>query len=283
MELPERLNNMADVHDFARETMGMYATPKARFIYRGQSSSDWGLQPSISRLVKGLSEQHAFEVECDSFKMFRSQAPLHMGNPLPKAPEHNCFEWLALMQHYGAPTRLLDWARSFYVALYFAVVDDWSVDGVVWICNEIELNKRAIAKFEDEFDQLYPGGPIPSRVKYEFFFMEPQKHDMKPTAMIFAMPPRCDSQRTVAQRGVFTLCHNVLIDHAEAIRQLETAGAGNEVLRKLVIPKDAKAQILYHLYEMNVSANTLFPGSDGLGRSIGEYARLRSSLINTPL
>lgn len=51
-------------------------------------------------------------------------------------------EWLALMQHFGAPTRLLDFTQSPYVATYFAV-EDATEDSVIWAVNESWVRNQA--------------------------------------------------------------------------------------------------------------------------------------------
>ncbi len=71
----------------------------------------------------------------------------------------------------------------------------------------------------------------------------------------------------------------MLIDHADTIPSvLETNGATR--LLKLVIEPELKADFLLRLRTMNVSANSLFPGIDGLGRSVRELVRLELSLAS---
>jgi len=63
------------------------------------------------------------------------------------------WDWIFLMQHYRAPTRLLDWSESPLVALYFALVDKLQEDsdGALWCMDPIALNRIAngtVANFE---------------------------------------------------------------------------------------------------------------------------------------
>jgi len=53
------------------------------------------------------------------------------------------------MQHHGAPTRLLDWSTSIYVAAYFAVIEQPNADGVIWIVHLDTVRNRMIEKYLD--------------------------------------------------------------------------------------------------------------------------------------
>ncbi len=97
-----------------------YAAKPPRWIFRGQKDSSWGLEPSLERVMrdfkKPLSEMRPFEDRL----LGQFKRDFHRYSQyLPE--DRDKLEWLTLMQHHGAPTRLLDWTYSFYVALFFAV------------------------------------------------------------------------------------------------------------------------------------------------------------------
>src|SRR5208337_4119217 len=83
------------------------------WIFRGHKSTHYHLQPLLERLAG--KEWAALELKI--LAEFQSQAPMHL-NPFDPRPEDR-LSWLALMQHFGVPTRLLDFSFSPYVALYF--------------------------------------------------------------------------------------------------------------------------------------------------------------------
>ncbi|MEO9239632.1 MAG: FRG domain-containing protein [Jatrophihabitantaceae bacterium] len=83
-------------------------------VYRGQGHARWSLTASLDRLLKDVPTQVRQEAHKVMLSSFRERAK--GDSPLPALDA----EVLALMQHYGAPTRLLDWSRSPYVAAFFA-------------------------------------------------------------------------------------------------------------------------------------------------------------------
>jgi len=92
------------------------------WVFRGLKSSCYELQPSIEREVEYKAGMEWPVLEELVSSEFKARARMHMGQPLIP-DEGNAFNWLALMQHYAIPTRLLDFTYSPFVALYFAVRD----------------------------------------------------------------------------------------------------------------------------------------------------------------
>ncbi|WP_247456435.1 MULTISPECIES: FRG domain-containing protein [unclassified Bradyrhizobium] len=87
----------------------------SRYVFRGQSSVDWQLMPAAGR--GGETYDPLFEERV--FRAFKKDARLHM-----HLPETTDWDWLALGQHFGLPTRLLDWSTNPLVACYFALLDE---------------------------------------------------------------------------------------------------------------------------------------------------------------
>ena len=90
-------------------------------LFRGQSDEEWQLDDSLFRLVEPAvtSWDQLISLEQIALREFRGQAHLlSESSDVPNA--HSLLDWWALMQHFGSPTRLLDWTGSPYVAAYFA-------------------------------------------------------------------------------------------------------------------------------------------------------------------
>ena len=205
--------------------------------YRGHTSADWDLLPSIARPPRSIA------AELTVFKRFKQNA-----YPFLSSPPSTEWEWLFLMQHYGAPTRLLDWTDSPLIGLYFAVeTPDDTRDGCVWALRPIKLNEIArlvpahpldIPLFgqDDDLDNY-----LPSRVH-----LTPGMQSNTPAA---AIAPR-QFERVVAQMGSFTITQK----DQTALQNLD-----GEHLTQYVIPAGAKQAIRGELLHLRVTRLTVFP------------------------
>lgn len=93
---------------------------QSRWVFRGQSSESWDIKPSSGR---GANYDALFEERV--FRVFKRDARLHLDRHVPETDD---WDWLALGQHFGLPTRLLDWSANPLVACYFALMDEQHAD-----------------------------------------------------------------------------------------------------------------------------------------------------------
>jgi len=233
---------------------------RVAYIARGQADARWLLKPSLGRILQaGQNLAAVHELERALLKDFLAQAHLHMAD-VHLGSQANILQKWAVMQHCGAPTRLLDWSASPYVAAYYAVDSAWDLDGAIWILHPHSLVNWAVESFPEfrgsgDFAQLL----------------------MSDTAPLAVMPWFSSSltDRMTAQQGVFTVSINPLVEPITVLGELAKADNGSgELCRKVVIPAALKPIFLRNLRAMNITANALFPGVDGLGRSLTELARL---------
>jgi len=245
--------------------------PRSGFYwFRGQTNATWGLQPSLMRMTRNLVDDPAEAIKLEDAARAEFMSVAHLSvdpGRLGKVKTIPC--WWALMQHHGAPTRLLDWSASPYVAAYFAAHQDGSTcDGVVWCFCHWRLGK----KFDEEY-----GRPLPDFTKTE---SEDTNGEVKklheqlcdPKAKLSIAPLEFkffSSSRMAEQQGRFTMCLRIHQGHeCIATKVPETH------LKQIIIPFDCKSRFLAELRRMNITAAALFPGVDGLGRSIAELTSL---------
>lgn len=249
---------------------------KEKWLFRGQSNADWRLEPAIQRVLRpGVkagrvrSNGDAWKIEEELRRQFYQDA--HNWIPatsLPQKPELYPWNAWAVMQHFGAPTRLLDWSLSAYVALFFACQDGWGEsDGAVYCVRSSSIAAKEARRYP-QYDAF--AGPDWSAPEKQFVQQE------TPTRLIAFFPVRYPADRMYMQQGWFSICSDALVDHETALS--ECLGSDPDgALVQLIIPRDEKADMMRRLQAMNITGRTLFPGADGLGRSVMTLARLSAT------
>ena len=256
---------------------------KHRRLFRGQANSDWHLQPKIWRELKGIECEEALRLEFDSIRYFRERAHLFLDTKLIPH-EGDPGGWLALMQHYRAPTRMLDWTTSPNVALYFAVMDypieksDGTREykpGAVWFYNINSLlysMKRYPRVSIEEYKIILAD---------EDSFVEFGLKKSKPNILMYTAGTQ--TERMLAQKSVLIFSDKPCSDYAEVIgNALLNSNSGCEnicALNKITIPVDFKSKLKEYLHKLDISAHTLFPGLDGLGKAVSEILRTESGIF----
>ena len=244
--------------------------------FRGQRDSGWVLNTSLDRAVRreyssptGSGHSHLPRAPEIRNLLFRFQQQAHQYIPQPPQVD-DLTSWLALMQHHGVPTPFLDWTRSPYVGLYFAMEEDPADGGcAVW---GIDLQW-----LDDKARKLLPSGfPAAVEVKQCAEYVNGWiLSDSSQVAILAVHPSRLDA-RMAAQQGFFLckLYHQVffsqvlmsMIMHpiADNVPDLPST----PVVRRLVIDKDRRIEFLKNLRDMNIHRASLFPGLDGFGQSL---------------
>jgi hypothetical protein len=169
--------------------------------------------------------------------------------------------WWALMQHHGAPTRLLDWTMSPYIAAYFAVASHVDSDGAVYA-----VHRQPIENASQQ-------NPSPSLI------LDRDVHIRSalavPTLRTFF--PRRQTERFAAQQGAFIFSDHILASIEDALAPVfgpaQAEHPSKYLCKKLIIPHYLKRDFLVRLRTANITGLTLFPGLDGIGRLAAETAR----------
>ena len=195
-----------------------------RWLFRGQTDVSWELLPSIDRdgayyqrrLASYSREQH----ERWLLDQFRNYALPYVDQGI-----ENEWEWLALGQHHGLPTRLLDWSLNPLVALFFAIYGaDDDRDAVVVMYDHAD----------DAVDINVLKTPIGSKKR-------------------LLLEPRHISSRIAAQQAVLTAEPEFLaLDHESRGREILT----------FVISASAIPHIAHELSQSGFNARTMFPSLD---------------------
>lgn len=266
-----KISTVANWHEFSElaEKLAIGGPVVQPYFFRGQSSAAWSLQPSLVRHLRGNANvDDALRIESAAERKFVEQAHLFLSPSM--LPDHRDFlGWWSLMQHHQVPTRLLDWTSSIYVAAYFAVMENWEEDGAVWVYHPHTVHKHMMETYGGDIQGItYP--KLDELLRQET--SAPQ---------LFHFERRVKSDRMVAQQGATTVCGQILYDHAISIATALPEDPKIVVFNKIVIPDSQKPEFLRHLRSMNITANSLFPGIDGLGRSITELVNMEVTQLTT--
>jgi len=216
------------------------------FWFRGHASLTYKLVPSALRYSRRADREKALALLADfrRFATFRLAHRPSEGNPL---------EWMGIAQHYGVPTRLMDWTVNPAAALYFACSGSPKEDGLVAVLNPLELNARVAKRNPRVFDPQ-----TDARIVAGYLRLDGQERRVKGKATI-AIAPTFNSERIVLQRGAFTLhgSHRFELDRKQAA-----------TLSYIPILKDYKQLLLNQLERIGVDEMSLFPEPEHVARQL---------------
>ncbi len=223
--------------------------PYSNWAFRGERDERWPLYSSLSRYLMnfGVAPRAWPEQEARILRIFKRKAHQFLAQP-PDVDDD--FQWMALMQHHGAPTRLIDFTWSPYVAAFFALERSLA-DGVVWAMNPARIDSSR--------------APRPTRMdprnkgNVRRYFL-PGRH-----RFIWMGEPYVMNRRLIAQSGTFAVPGVLNVPIEEIVSDADP----ENILAKIVLTKPVRDVGMRELYRMNITYATLFPDLDGLARSMG--------------
>ena len=245
VELQERLFG-----ETWHEGLGRHRTS---YAFRGRGDAEEDLSTSIARLG-GDPRQ----LERHILRAFRKYAASDA------VPIDSVWNWLALGQHHGLPTRMLDWTFSPYVALHFATAHAarFDRDGAVWCVDFARVHEllpeRLRALLEREGADVFTTELLQDEVGSVEALEELGEF------ALFVEPPSFDA-RIVNQYALFSLLSkpDLSLDSWLASR--------TELWHRIVVPAELKWEVRDKLDLANVTERVLFPGLDGLSRWLKRY------------
>ncbi|MFG0276071.1 MAG: FRG domain-containing protein [Phycisphaerales bacterium] len=235
------------------------------FVWRGEPRTDRKSIPKIDRDFRedrGLERRLAAELL--AVRRFRQLAAMHLSSIEHRMLSED-MQAQVVLRHYGAPTRLLDWSESPWVALFFACRSSEDREGRVLALNRASLEGVVRERFsaESKWHAVFPGEAAPRLM---------QKAYVENAGAWVVCYHRHGEQfpRLVAQQGLFTVASKPWLDHWTTAQDL----LGRDGCIEIVISPALKEKCLWHLRAMGITAASLFPGPDGAAEFVSTDLKL---------
>jgi hypothetical protein len=235
---------------------------RSPFAFRGLADASHVLENSLVRLSAGHPD--IATLERSMLRNFRKYAVQQTASSVD-----SIWHWLAVGQHHGLPTRLMDWTFSPLVALHFATDDPNSYErnGSVWCVNFVRANrllpKRLRAILDEDASETFTVDMLAgfsTLADFDALTRDP--------FLMFIEPPALDA-RILHQAALFSLMPS------PAASVQEWLIAHPDLARRVIVPAELKWEVRDKLDQANITERTLFPGLDGLSRSLERYYKPR--------
>lgn len=228
---------------------------RSHHAFRGLSDAGYRLETALMRLRGDYAN-----LERHLIRNFRKYAHGSL------VERDSLWHWVSVAQHYGLPTRMLDWTNSPFVALHFATcnLDKFDRDGAVWVVDYTRAHqllppalRRAL---EEEGANVFTVEML-SRQVPDYASL----HQLSTDAFVLFLEPPSIDQRIYNQYAFFSVASDSqmalddwLVDHPE-------------LWRKIIIPAELKWEVRDKVDLANINERTLFPGLEGLCRWLHRY------------
>jgi hypothetical protein len=270
------------------------------WIFRGHKRESYSLAPSIERAYPYCEWS---EAEYKILREFQSKARMHL-DPAQIPPTDYRLGWLAIMQHYGAPTRLLDFTDSPYVALYFALrnrekgesdyAEVWGIDAAALRNQAAKIGREADRKVREKTGKPSKGGRVGSLpedaasplqltqegderwdelIRNALYPCGVRREHFNRNGFVAVALPPLQNPRLSSQQSVFLL--NGAQDLTfEASLEFMMQGEKEQWYRRFRVPEDALKKLEEQLFQLNIHDLSLFPDIEGLAGFVRQKVRL---------
>lgn len=227
------------------EELGRY---RSRYAFRGLSDCNYTLETTLARLGGNYAN-----LEHHLLRNFSKYAHRNV------VDRDSVWHWLSVAQHYGLPTRLLDWTYSPFIAMHFATanIEKYDTDAAVWAVNYMHVHRHLPSALKnilgDEGANVFTTDMLTKSVnslqELDTLSTEPFVTFLEPTSL---------DDRIVNQYAFFSLMSSPLTKLSTWLENHP------ELWFRVIIPAELKWEIRDKLDQANITERVLFPGMDGL-------------------
>ncbi len=250
-------------------------TYRPNFIFRGHGDHlNYKLRPQVFRYKKtnsGTLTSEYSQLEYNILKDFTSEACRYIKD----VPVDDISAWLEIAQHFGAPTRLLDFTENPLVALYFACSNVANADASVWILDEYAYNKKLhneLGIVPAARSQWIVNEIVSQEIVKKFFY--PDEVNQGGILYPWIYKPFYREERMKQQSSIFMIWgsqQNQLTDFISAddyMTEEQPTNVYHGIICNVEIPANRKETILQQLNLVGINNKFIYPGIDGVGKYI---------------
>jgi FRG domain len=233
--------------------------------FRGQRKASWRLVPNIFRFHGLLNDEDQIRSE------FQRRAQQFMTEKPPD--DWDGWSWYFVMQHYGAPTRLLDWTDSAMVALFFSLYTEFpspfdseepEVDAAVWMLDPWWLNIQVL---NDDTILLPSSKGATPYLSAIFSHIDSERNSIIDPESPVSIDPPFIARRVAMQRSHFT----VFGKDPDGLSKL--AAVQSSRLIQIRLPRASLARMRSDLLTLGVSDTSIYPDLRGLSAELIRFYR----------
>jgi len=219
------------------------------YAFRGLSNKEYRLENSFMRNCGNKAD-----LEYHLLRNFKKYAQI--GDQKQMA---SIWRLMTIAQHYGLPTRLLDWTYSPFIAVHFATcdVEQYDRDGVIWMVDYVSINKTLPEPLCTIRDQEKANAFTIEMLDRSMDSLNEFAQLAPEDLVIFFEPPSLDS-RIINQFAFFSVMSDPVISMDDWLKNKP------ELYKRIIIPAELKWEIRDKLDQANITERILFPGLDGL-------------------
>jgi len=247
-----------------------------RYVFRGQPDATWSLSSTFERAAKGLDPNRRPRLEQTINLEFKRRAHHYLAH-LPNADD--LLGWLALIRHHGGPARLVDFTRSIYIALFFAVEGAESASALWAVDTSFYQDRQKPPIWEQPVVSTYDAAAEQEATSVLAACAAQNAVNVK--AGVVPVEPLYLNERQSIQQGLFLFPKDIRLSFEQNlcsplnVKSLDDLykEKGHPAILKITIAHELHDTIAYWLTCMNITATSLFPGLDGFTRGLVAHIR----------
>lgn len=239
------------------------------WLFRGQPDAELPLETLLDRHCKRFLNDLKAAPDREKLLLREFQRRYHQyTTDIPN--ESDILEWFSIMQHYGAPTRLLDFTYSISIASFFALekarMEEASWNCSIWAVNARWAQDLSASLFEGTPEHCYFNNPVEKESAPNF-----EKVFMRETPKEFICPvnPFRLNERLTIQKGIFMCPGDITRTFEENLKLMNGHDSDKNIIKfAITLEKDEWRKALDALYDQNITRAVLFPGLEGFATSL---------------